>query len=1194
TFIALFYILLGTIKSYFVLRRFKPDIVIGSGGYVAAPVLFAASLLKLKVFIHEQNAVPGRLNRFVARVASRIGVSFSSTAHYFPEDKVVVTGYPLRKSIRFSKDENIKEKYNIPEKNKVVFIFGGSGGARSINTALAEIIPMLLAIDGLTVILSTGRGYSSHYKAFDDTLKILRDGSVPDDVEGRLIIKEYFDNIDEIYSISDLIVSRAGAGTIKEITTLGIPSILIPKINLPGDHQILNAREVEKIGGAKVVYESVTFKDNKQEIYVPEQILHNTIRDTLFDGDTLFNMRKNLRQVEKKNSTELILKELEVLMKGKEKPEETQVKVFYLHSQEDEKNIELLFDTTSIGNSYWCDAFLDGVEETTLVELKVLKKKSGGSSGNGHRKTVETIIARRLKGALKVDGEPVEKWVELKEDSRVAVGKEEKTFVLKSYHENVQTVHIEKSTTSKVLGSSFGIMFSRLGGFVREAFIAAKFGLGQATDIFAIGLAIANLMRRVVAENAMENAFLPIFMRLFHRTSRKKTWEAVGSIVNFTLLLSFVSTVLLVIFTPVLIQQLFPSFAATPAAVTLTRLILPYLFLVTIAAVMTTFLKAFNRFGIAEASSVFFSVGTVTGILLFYSTSGLYSLAYGVLLGGLLQILILVPILSRIFRIKALEYSYKPVINFNSPANKKYYSQLGPIAADVFLGKANDLVGIALASRLPIEGAVSFLYFSLTIYRLPFAIISQAINSVILKEFSNQIALFDVKKAKQLFVDGVKTNLFLLAPISVLLVVLAEPIVSILYERGSFDAANAANTAFALKFYSIGLIGWGVHSLTVRIFSARIDIKTSMILNLFMLLVNVGLSFYLVTTSLSFAGLALATSVSFLLFSFIRVAVLKVKLEKEDISIKFGEFLFPLYKTLIATTLMVIVLGQAKFIFNGIEFASKPVGNIVMLVSLAFIGISVYLLASMLLKNTELLIFKSKLRKKNGAVPISMLSPFKFLEVVSKDRESYKDDYFYKINIYLASGRWEVRNVGIKLVGLFKDATKVGYLLSVLKSRKENGFVKRNALNSLRQLNPWNPDIKNLMLKMLADPYYEVRAATLYYLSKNSSAKDYLEYKATVHRCLHKGSLEEKLACLKLIAKIGSKEELESMEPLYLGSNSLIREELLELLYGFYRRKLLAAEELKEHIGRILITSNNLNPEFKLKSIVKKIYKEIE
>jgi murein biosynthesis integral membrane protein MurJ/undecaprenyldiphospho-muramoylpentapeptide beta-N-acetylglucosaminyltransferase len=1195
TLMALIYIFLGTIKSYFILKRFKPDIIIGSGGYVAAPVLFAASLLRLKVFIHEQNAVPGRLNRFVARFASRIGVSFSSTANYFPQDKVVVTGYPLRKSIRYSKERNVREKYKIPEKNKVVFIFGGSGGARSINNSVAEVVPMLMAIDGLTIILSTGRGYSSHYKAYDDTIKVFEDIGIPSEIEGKLIVKEYFDDIDEIYSISDLIVSRAGAGTIKEITTLGIPSILIPKINLPGDHQILNAREVEKIGGAKIVYESVTIKDGKQSIYVPEIILLNTIRETVFDSDSLFNMRKNLRQLEKQNSTDVILKELELMMQGKEKQEESQLKVFYLQSREDEKNIDLVFDSTTVGNSYLCDTYLEDMAEDTLFELKIFKAKSSGKDKN---KNEERIVLRRLKGSVSVDGKGVQKWAEVKEDSEVVVGvgNGRKIFVLKSYLEKVQKVIIEKSTTAKVLGSSLGIMLSRLGGMFRDIVIAAFFGATGATDIFVIGLTIAYFMRRIVAENALENAFLPIFSRLFYRSSRKKTWEAAASIINFTLLLSLISTILLIVFTPEIVTTLFPKLAEKgmmAETIKMTRLILPYLFLITVASVLTTYLKAFNSFGLAEASSVFFSIGTILGIWIFYSSVGLYSIAYGILISGVMQILFLIPFVTRIFKTPALQFSYKPVINFASPVNKKYYSQLAPISMDVILSKISEIVSKILATGLQ-AGAVAYLHFSLAIYRLPFAVISQAINSVILKEYSEKIALFDKERARQLFLDGIKTNLFLLTPVSVLMIVLAHPVVSLLFQRGQFDHSQVVNTAYALQFYAIGLVGWGIQSLTARIFSARIDVKTSMILNAFMLAVNVGLAIVLVKTKLSFAGLALATSIAFLLFSIIRVIVLKIKLEKEQIHIKYRELLSPLMKTLFSTLLMVMVLMEAKFIFKHMEFSSRMVGNIVLLISLSFIGISVYLLTSLMLKNTELLIFKRKITRKSSSVPVSMLSPFKFLEKVSRDRDAYKDDFFYKINIYLASNRWEIRNVGIKLIGLFKDTTKVSYLLNVLKSGKENGFVKRNAINALRQLNPWNPDIKALLMQLLNDSYYEVRVAALNFLSKNSTASDFNEYKDILHNRMKKATIEEKIASLKLIARIGDKEEIEYLEGLYLGSNSLIREELLELLHSFYRRKLLTADQLKEHIGKVLITSNNMSPEFKLKSIIKKIYKEIE
>lgn len=1182
TLISLFIIFMGTIKSYFVLRRFKPDFIVGSGGYVAAPVLFAASLLKLKVFIHEQNAVPGRLNRFIARFASRVGVSFSSTANYFPEDKVVVTGYPLRRSIRLKKEEDIRARYKIPEKNKVIFIFGGSGGARTINNAVAELIPTLLAMDDITVILSTGRGYSSEYKAYDDTLKIFESIGIPPEVEGKLIIREYFDNIDEIYSIADLIVSRAGAGTIKEITTIGIPSILIPKINLPGDHQILNAREVERIGGAKVVYETVKLENNRQTIYVPETELLDTIKSTLYDGDTLFNMRKNLRQVEKQNSTEVILEVLENILKGKEKSDEEQLKVFYLQSQESEKNIELLFDNTTLGNSYFCDVYLDAGDDDDLrAELRIINKG-------------EKIILRRLKGTIRVDDKEIDKWVELGEDSKLELGN--KTYTLKSYLEKVEKVQVEKSTAAKMLGSSFGILLSRVAGLFRVIVIAAYFGAGRLMDVFAVGLTVANLMRRIVAENALENAFLPIFSRLFHRTSRKKTWESASSIVNFTLLTSLVFTVLLILLAPLIVQYLFPGLVEKGLAqqtVTMTRIIMPYLFLVTIAAVMTTYLKAFNSFGIAESSTIFFSLGTIAGVVAFYSSSGLYSLAYGILIGGTLQILFLVPFTSKILRMKPMKFSYKPIINFDSPINKKYYFQLGPISLDVIFSKVAEVVGKGLATGLK-DGSVAFLHFSLIIFQLPFAVISQAISSVVLRDFSEKIALFDKKKAKQLFIDGVRANIFLLTPISVLMILLAKPIVSILLQRGQFDEVGMSNTAYALQFYALGLIGWGIHTLTVRIFSARIDIKTSVLLNFFMLLLNVGLCYWLINTRLEFAGVALATSISFILFSFIRIVVLMVKLGKESIVIKAKDLAPSFLKTAVASLMMVIVLLQAKNLFSKIDFNSRFVGNLAALISLSFIGISIYLLASLMLKNTELLFFRKRVLGKSPAVPLSMLSPFRFLDKVSRDPDKYKGDYFYKINIYISSSNWEVRNTGIKLIGLFKDKSKVGYLTDLLRGGKENGFIRRNAVNALRQLNAWNADIKKLLVSLMTDGYYETRVAALNFLGGSSTPADFAAYKELVHRRLKRAPMEEKLALVRLIAKIGDMDELKLLEHLFLSSNSLVREELLQLIHNFYRRNLISGEETKELIQRVLITSNNMQPEFKLKSIIKKIYKEIE
>lgn len=1181
TLVALVYIFIGFVKSFLVLRRFKPDIVIGTGGYVAAPVLLAASLLKCRIFIHEQNAVPGRLNRFIARFATRIGVTFSSSSQFFPEEKVVLTGYPLRRSIVRKKQADGKEKYNIPRRNKVVFISGGSSGARTINNAMIKILDRLLEIDDLTVIISTGRGYSREYRAFDDTMASLQDYGTPTEIDGRLIIREYFDNIDDIYSMADLVVTRAGAGTIKEITTLGIPSILIPKIDLPGDHQILNANEVKKIGGAEIVYEEVRLESNQRKIVVPEWTLFRTIKKLLADPDALGEMRRNLKKIDRGDSIQLILKEIEKLVSAGDTVEERRVKVFYLQVEKSEKSHELIFDSTTLGNSILCDLFLEGLQSNVVFKIKNVNND-------------EKLILKRIRGRIQLNGEEISSWSEIRENDRLRV--DDTVFLLKSYVEKVERFQFEKPTSSNIWGSSVGIMVSRLGGFFREVVFAALFGAGKTMGIFAVGLTISNFMRRVVAENALENAFLPIFMRLFHRGSRKKTWKSASSIVNFSLFLATMIVLVGVLITPWLIENLFPAFGnkgVMTQAINMTRIMFPYLILVTCAAVLTTLLKAFNRFGIAESSALFFSLGTIFGVLVFRSFAGIYSLAYGVLLGGVFQILFLFPWIVNILKNRSLQFSYSPAIQFNSPSNRKYYSQVGPISIDVMFANTTEIVAQILASGLK-TGAIAFLYFAKTIFRLPFAIISQAINSVILKEFSDRIALFNKEKAERLFHDGIKTNLFLLTPISVFMIILAHPIVSLVYQRGEFGDANVVNTAFALQFYAVGLIGWGIHSFTVRIFSARMDIKTSMIFNFFMLGVNILLCLLLVRTELTFGGLALATSISYLLFSVIRVGVLKVKLERENIKIDPKDIVYSFLKTLLASIFMVVVLIEAKLIFRRIPFGSRTFGNIILLISLLFIGTAVYLLISLMLRNTEILILRKSILRKDRDVPVSMLSPFGFLNLVSESPDSFREDYFYKINIYISSGQWEVRNVGVKLVGLFRDISKVDFLLDLLKSNTANGFLKRNALISLNQLHYWDNQNADLVKGLLDDPYYEVRTAAIDYLVNHLAAEDYGVFRELIHQKLRGGTLEEKINALRLIAKVGTAEDIPHLERFYLSSNSILREELVELLKGFARRGIISRQELKKDVNRILMTSNNLKPEFKLKDLINSIYKEFQ
>ena len=1183
--ISLFTIFLGACKSFFILRGFRPDLIIGSGGYVSAPVLLAAALLKIKVFIHEQNSIPGRLNQFVARFAARIGVSFLSTAYFFPEEKVVFTGYPLRKSIQHRTGEDIRGKFKIPAASRVLFVFSGSMGARSINQAVTEIIPQLLALKDLAVIIATGKSYSREYKAYDETLKTLESIGIPGEIEGRLIIREYFDHIEDVYAIADLAIARAGAGSIKEIMAMGLPAILIPKVDVPADHQIMNAREMEKTGGARIIMEEMqTREEGRRSAHVPEAILFRTICETLTETDRLAGMKRSLGRIENRDGTGIIVREIESILRKMEKPADKQIRVFYLHSPREEKNYELLFDSNTVGNTFLTDIYLEKTGGDALFKIDFLNPPP----------EEEVAIIRRIKGRLAVNGADVARWSPLREGDRIGINEDE--FQFNCYLEKIRELDNGGPAVSGGKGPSLGIILSRIGGFLHKVVMAAVFGVGKAMDIFSVGHAVVGYLQRVFAEDALKKAFLPVFLRLLRRGSRKKAWESAASIVNFSLALSLILSAAGIALTPILIPCLVPGLIAKGFGADLfrmTRLLFPYLFLATVVAVMTAILKAFRRFLLSESSAIFFAAGSIAGILLFRRTAGIYSLAYGILLGGLLQILFLLPFLIRILSTRTIEFSYRPTIRLRNAAGRKYGSQLVPITVDTVLSQTAVIVDKFFVSPL-ITGSLSYLYFAMGIFQIPFALTSRTIAAVMRKEFPESATLFDRKRTRRLFIDGININLFLLTPISILMIVLANPIVSLLLERFHFSASAVTHTALALQFYSLGLVGWGVHLLTTRIFTARLDRKTSLWLNFFMLIANTGLCSVLVGSPLKFAGAPLATSISFLSFSMIRMAVLKHKLVKEDVSIDFQDILRSMMKTMIAAILMMLFVFQAKFIFNRIHFQSRVLENLILTLSLAFVGVSTYFLASLILKNTGVLIFRKKSSERRKAIPPSLLSPFGFWDMAVKNPEPYRDEYRYKINLYLANPRWEIRNIGIKLIGLFKEKERGDFLIGLLQSGRECGFIRRNALQSLRELGLWDSRIRALLRRMLDDSYFEVRVAAFRYLSENMDSRDYPFFRDVIGPKFSRLGTEEKVACLKLIAGKGDRADLPLLEKLYTSGNSLIREELLELLCAFFRRGLLDARETMEQAGRILITSNHLRAEFRIKALMQQIRKETE
>jgi UDP-N-acetylglucosamine--N-acetylmuramyl-(pentapeptide) pyrophosphoryl-undecaprenol N-acetylglucosamine transferase len=291
----LFDVGIGTLQAARILLAFRPDTIVGTGGYASAPVMFAAAALRrlhlcrAGIFVHEQNAAPGKLNQVVGRLADRVFVTFPETLSSFP-DNGVVSGYPLRRRIAPVDREAARAAldFEVPPDRRVVFVFGGSQGARTINRAIVDALRHLLPYrDRLFVIHGTGLERPG-YRGADDVARRLEAVYSEEErraIAGLYVSRPYFYQIEHLYALADLVVARAGAGSLYEIASLGLPAIVIPKANLPGDHQVMNARAIARGGGARVIYEETLAAGGEIVEQVDGHLLARTIVELLEDDE---------------------------------------------------------------------------------------------------------------------------------------------------------------------------------------------------------------------------------------------------------------------------------------------------------------------------------------------------------------------------------------------------------------------------------------------------------------------------------------------------------------------------------------------------------------------------------------------------------------------------------------------------------------------------------------------------------------------------------------------------------------------------------------------------------------------------------------------------------------------------------------------------------------------------------------------
>ncbi|MDR3252386.1 MAG: undecaprenyldiphospho-muramoylpentapeptide beta-N-acetylglucosaminyltransferase [Tannerella sp.] len=271
------------------IRRFKPNIAVGVGGYASAPTLWMASLMKIPILIQEQNSYAGLTNKMLGRRAARICVAYRGMGRFFPQERIILTGNPVRKDLETlrTKDAEALAYFNLEADKPVLLVIGGSLGARTVNNGMRRGLKALIDA-GVQVIWQTGRYY------YEEIKKELENT----DYKG-LWFSDFITRMELAYAVADLVVSRAGAGSISELCLQRKPVILVPSPNVAEDHQTMNARALSDNAAA------VLLPDN-----VAEERLAETAIDLIRDRQRLKSLGDNIFQFAQHNSAERIVDEI--------------------------------------------------------------------------------------------------------------------------------------------------------------------------------------------------------------------------------------------------------------------------------------------------------------------------------------------------------------------------------------------------------------------------------------------------------------------------------------------------------------------------------------------------------------------------------------------------------------------------------------------------------------------------------------------------------------------------------------------------------------------------------------------------------------------------------------------------------------------------------------------------------------------
>ena len=399
-------------------------------------------------------------------------------------------------------------------------------------------------------------------------------------------------------------------------------------------------------------------------------------------------------------------------------------------------------------------------------------------------------------------------------------------------------------------------MVSRVLGLVSAGILAYYFGASAMTDAFFSAFKISNFFRQLLGEGALGSSFIPLYNERVESEGEENSKQFIYSILNLLFVFSTIVTILMIIFSQGIIDGIVSGFPDETKIIAsrLLKIMSVYFVFISLSGMVCAILNNFKQFAVPASTSIFFNLAIILASMYFGKTYGIDALAYGVVIGGLFQFLVVLPAFFKIMK----GYSFK--IDWKDPYLKKIFIMICPMLIGIVARQVNTIVDQMFASYLA-EGGVSALENATRLYLLPVGVFGVSISTVIFPALSKAMSKNDLDGATDNIIKGLNILLFLIIPSTAVLTFYAPEVIRLTLSYGKFDEEAVRVTSQALLYYSLGLYFYTAIYLMTRAFYSVKNSKYPVKFSIISIVINIVLNFLLIK-SMAYRGLALSTSIA--------------------------------------------------------------------------------------------------------------------------------------------------------------------------------------------------------------------------------------------------------------------------------------------------------------------------------------------